>query len=79
MLIFDYMNSKLYELFEIGGKNNFEFSYKAKEGEDNVFSIDFENRKISALIGNPEDKNLTGLIEDCIKNLKELLNKVPTE
>jgi hypothetical protein len=67
------MNSKLYELFEIGGKNNFEFSYKAKEGEDNVFSIDFENKRISALVGNPEDENLTNLIEDCIKQLKEAL------
>lgn len=73
------MNSKLYELFEIGGKNNFEFSYKAKEGGDNVFSIDFENRKISALVGKPEDENLTNVIEDCIKKLKQLLDKVPTE
>lgn len=79
MLIFGYMNSKLYELFEIGGKNNFEFSYKAKEGESNTFSIDFENKKITALIGDPKDENLTALLEDCINKLKEMLNKVPTE
>lgn len=67
------MNSKLLELFEIGGKNDFEFNYKLKEGEENSFSLDFENKKINVLIGNPESDTISTDVDKLINELKKLL------
>jgi hypothetical protein len=64
------MNTSLLELFEVGGKNDFEFTYKIAEGEENVISLDLENKKINVLIGNPEDKNLDTDIRDVIMTIK---------
>lgn len=64
------MNTSLLELFEVGGKNDFEFTYKIKEGEDNVISLDLENKKINVLLGNLEDKNLDTNIRDVIMTIK---------
>jgi hypothetical protein len=44
------MNKILVELFEIGGRHNFEFSYKTGEGE-NTASVDLQGKKIEVFIG----------------------------
>jgi hypothetical protein len=64
------MNDSLLELFEVGGKNNFEFTYKIKEGEENIISLDLENKKIYVSIGNIDDKKLETSIRDLIVTIK---------
>ena len=64
------MNTSLLELFQLGGQKNYEFHYKMTEGEDNILSVDNDNKIINVSIGNPEDKNLPNLIEDVRKQLK---------
>jgi len=64
------MNDSLLELFEVGGKNNFEFTYKIKEGEENIISLDLENKKIYVSIGNIDDKKLEKSIRDLIVTIK---------
>lgn len=64
------MNEKLNELFQIGGRNGFEFTYKTK-GEDNIVSINLEEKKISVNLPDIEDKNLNTILEDALKTLKE--------
>jgi hypothetical protein len=66
------MNKILIELFEIGSRHNFEFSYKMGEGE-NTASVDLRNKKISVFIGNPKDNELNQLIGEVINELKEFL------
>jgi hypothetical protein len=66
------MNKILIELFEIGGRHNFEFSYKMGEGE-NTASVDLEGKKIEVFIGNPKDKNLNELLKGILNELKEFL------
>ena len=56
------MNKILIELFEIGGRYNYEFSYKMGEGENSA-SVDLEGKKIEVFIGNPKDENLNELLK----------------
>jgi len=65
-----YMNKNLLELFEICGKNDFEFTFKMKEGEENVLSLDLMNKKVNVLIGDVSDKNLDTSIRDLIISIK---------
>ena len=66
------MNKILIELFEIGGRYNFEFSYKMGEGE-NTASVDLQNKKISVFIGNPKDEELNQILGEVLSELKEFL------
>jgi hypothetical protein len=53
------------ELFNVAGKNDFEFSYKTGEGE-NVLNLDLDNKKLSLTIGDPEHKDLDLMLRDAI-------------
>jgi hypothetical protein len=66
------MNKILLELFEIGGRHDFEFSYKMGEGE-NTASVDLQGKKIDVFIGDPKDKNLNELLKGILNELKEFL------
>jgi hypothetical protein len=63
------MNNLLLELFQTAGKNDFEFNYRTDEGE-NILTLDLENKKISLVIGDPEDKNLNTILLDAIVTIK---------
>ena len=63
------MNTTLLELFQVSGKNDFEFTYKVGEGE-NILDLDLDNKKVNLTIGNPEDKNLEMMIRDAIITIK---------
>ena len=39
------MNKSLLELFEVSGKNDFEFTYKIVEEQINILNVDLENKK----------------------------------
>lgn len=66
------MNKILLELFEIGGRHDFEFSYKMGEGE-NTASVDLQGKKIEVFIGDPKDENLNVILKGILKELKEFL------
>lgn len=66
------MNKILIELFEIGGKNDFEFTYKTGEGE-NVATLDTQNKKIFIFIGDPKNEDLNVLLKDVLNELKKFL------
>lgn len=66
------MNKILIELFEIGGRYNYEFSYKTGEGE-NTASVDLQGKKIKVFIGNPKDENLNQILRDVLDELKDYL------
>ena len=66
------MNKILIELFEIGGRHDFEFSYKMGEGE-NTASVDLTGKKISVFIGNPKDEELNQLLSEVLDELKKFL------
>ncbi len=66
------MNKILVELFEIGGRHNFEFSYKIGEGE-NTASVDLQGKKIEVFIGNPKDQELNQILSEVVNELKEFL------
>ncbi len=66
------MNKILVELFEIGGRHDFEFSYKMGEGE-NTASVDLQGKKIEVFIGDPKDKELNQLLSEVVNELKEFL------
>jgi hypothetical protein len=66
------MNKILIELFEIGGRYNYEFSYKIGEGE-NKARVDLQDKKIEVFIGNPKDENLNQILKDVLNELKEYL------
>jgi hypothetical protein len=59
------MNTTLLELFNVAGKNDFEFSYKTGEGE-NVLNLDLDNKKLSLTIGDPEHKDLDLMLRDAM-------------
>jgi hypothetical protein len=59
------MNTTLLELFNVAGKNDFEFSYKTGEGE-NVLNLDLDNKKLSLTIGDPEHKDLDLILRDAM-------------
>ena len=59
------MNTTLLELFNVAGKNDFEFSYKTGEGE-NVLNLDLDNKKLSLIIGDPEHKDLDLILRDAM-------------
>ncbi len=63
------MTNTLLHLFETAGKNNFEFNYKTGEGE-NVLTLDLENKIVTLIIGNPEDKDLELTLRDAIITIK---------
>jgi hypothetical protein len=63
------MNKPLLDLFETAGKNDFEFTYKTGDG-DNVLTLDLENKKLTLIIGNPEDENLETTLRDAILTIK---------
>lgn len=63
------MNKALLELFEVAGKNDFEFTYKTSEGE-NVLTLDLDNKKLFLTIGDPEHKDLETLLRDAIMTIK---------
>lgn len=63
------MNNILLELFQTAGKNDFEFNYRTDEGE-NVLTLDLENKKVSLVIGDSEDKNLDTMLLDAIITIK---------
>ena len=66
------MNKILIELFEVGGRHDFEFSYKMGEGE-NTASVDLQGKKIEVFIGDPKDENLNTILGDVLNELKEFL------
>ena len=66
------MNKILIELFEVGGRHDFEFSYKMGEGE-NTASVDLQGKKIEVFIGDPKDENLNELLKGVLNELKEFL------
>jgi len=66
------MNKILLELFEIGGRHNFEFSYRTGEGE-NEASVDLQSKKISVFVGDPKNENLNQLLKELVDELKEFL------
>ena len=59
------MNTTLLELFNVAGKNDFEFNYKTGEGE-NVLNLDLDNKKLSLTIGDPEHKDLDLILRDAM-------------
>ena len=59
------MNTTLLELFNVAGKNDFEFSYKTGEGE-NVLNLDLDNKKLTLTIGDPEHKDLDLILRDAM-------------
>jgi hypothetical protein len=63
------MNKSLLDLFEIAGKNDFEFTYKTDEGE-NVLTLDLDSKKLTLIIGDPKDKNLDTILRDAIMTIK---------
>ncbi len=65
------MVSKLNELFEICGINDFEFTYQ-KEGDKNFITHSTDNKKITVNIPNPDDEELEMLLTNKIVELKEL-------
>ena len=66
------MNKILIELFENGGRHNFEFSYKMGEGE-NTASVDLQNKKISVFVGDPKNEDLNQLLKEVLDELKQFL------
>jgi hypothetical protein len=64
------MSETLIELFEITGKNDFEFTYKTGEGE-NIINLDLENKKISVFIGDLKDGDLNLKLSNVLNELKE--------
>lgn len=66
------MNKILLELFEIGGRHDFEFSYKMGEGE-NTASVDLIGKKIEVFIGDPKDSNLNTILGEVLTELKKFL------
>ncbi len=66
------MNKILIELFEIGGRHDFEFSYKMGKGE-NEASVDLIGKKITVFVGNPKDDNLNQILSEVLVDLKKFL------
>ena len=66
------MNKILIELFEIGGRHDFEFSYKMGDGE-NTASVDLQGKKIEVFIGDPKNENLNEILKGVLNELKEFL------
>lgn len=64
------MNNNLTELFELGGKKNYEFHYKIDKESDNILTIDNNNKIIDVTIGDPDSKELPSMIKDIINQLK---------
>jgi hypothetical protein len=64
------MNNNLSELFELGGKKNYEFHYKINKESDNILTIDNDNKIIDVTIGDPDSKDLPLIIKDIINQLK---------
>lgn len=64
------MNDSLLELFQIGGKKNYEFHFKIVEEKKNTLDFDYENKIINVSIGDPENKDLPNQIEELIEKLK---------
>ena len=64
------MNKSLLELFQLGGRKNYEFHLKITEDKTNVIALDNEKKIITANIGDTEDENLTNIIEDLKKQLQ---------
>lgn len=64
------MTETLIKLFEITGKNDFEFTYKTGEGE-NVINLDLENKKISVFIGDLKDGDLNLKLSNVLNELEE--------
>ena len=73
------MNKPLLELFELGGKNNFEFRYKTVESFENVATLDTDNRVITVTIGDPTDDELDVILTDVKNDLQKFLNQVTTK
>ena len=73
------MNKPLLELFELGGKNNFEFRYKNTETLENVATLDTDNRIITVSIGDPTDEVLDVVLNDLKSDLQKFLNQVTTK
>ena len=64
------MNATLLELFQLGGRKNYEFHYKMTEEKENVLTLDNENKIIHVSIGDPESEDLPAMIEDMKKQLQ---------
>ena len=64
------MNVKLLELFQLGGRKNYEFHYKITEEKLNILSVDNDNKIISVSIGDPENEDLPKIVEDVINQLQ---------
>jgi hypothetical protein len=73
------MNKPLLELFELGGKNNFEFRYKNTETLENVATLDTDNRIITVSIGDPTDEVLDVILNDLKRDLQKFLDQVTTK
>ena len=64
------MNDTLLELFQIGGRKNYQFHFKMVEEKENHLELDVDNKLIKVSIGDPENKELTNRIEELIEKLK---------
>ena len=64
------MNTKLLELFQIGGRKNYEFHYKIIDDKVNLLSVDKDNKIISVSIGDPENEDLSNIVSDVMKELE---------
>lgn len=65
------MTDKLNQLFEVCGINDFEFTYQ-KEGDKNFITYELEPNKILVNISDIDDVELEKLLDDKIKELKEI-------
>ena len=64
------MNTPLLELFQLGGKKNYEFHYRITEEKVNKLFVDHNNNIIDGTIGDPESEILIGQIEEIKGQLK---------
>lgn len=65
------MTNKLNQLFEICGKNHFEFTYQ-KEGDKNFITHSINPNIILVNIIDVDDVNLDSLLSDKIEELKKM-------
>ena len=65
------MNNKLLELFELGGKKNYEFHFRLIENGDNILSVDTDKKIIDVTIGDIESESLPKIIDDIILKILE--------
>ena len=64
------MHATLLELFQLGGRKNYEFHYKMNDDKENILTLDNENKIIHVSIGEPENEGLPAIIKDFMEKLQ---------